>query len=83
MPKVAELYREIYCWVDRGNQQLSYHNTEFLSVRKQNRDRDSLTEMYALVNGHTLWRNSSNLMCNVTRENMSQSEFRFAVISFI
>ena len=35
--------------------------------------------MYVLVNGHTLWRNSPNLICNVTRENMSQSEFRFAV----
>ena len=80
VPKVAELYKGIYGWVDRGNQQLSYHNTEFRSVRKQNRVLDSLTEMYVLVNGHTLWRNSPDLMCNVTRENMSQSEFRFAVI---
>ena len=80
VPKVAELYKEIYGWVDKGNLQLSYHNTEFRSVRKQNRVLDSLIEMYILVNGHTLWRNSPNLMCNVTRENMSQSEFRFAVI---
>ena len=36
--------------------------------------------MYVLVNRHTLWRNSPNLMCNVTRENISQSEFRFVVI---
>ena len=79
MPKVAELHKEIYGWVDRGNQQLSYNNTEFRSVRKQNRVVDSLTEMYVLVNGHTLWRKSPNLMCNVTRENMSQREFRFAV----
>ena len=54
VPKVAELYKEIYGWVDRGNQQLSYHNTEFRSVRKQNRVLDSLIEMYVLVNGHTL-----------------------------
>ena len=80
VPKVAELYKEIYGWVDRGNQQLSYYYTEFRSVRKQNRVLDSLIEMYVLVNGHTLWQNSPNLMCNVTRENMSQSEFRFAVI---
>ena len=82
MPKVAELYKEIYGWVGRGNQQLSYHNTEFRSVRNQNRVLDSLIEMYVLVNGHTLWRNSPNLMCNITRENMSQREFRFAVIRF-
>ena len=80
VPKVAELYKEIYGWVDRGNQQLSYHNTEFRSVRKQNRAFDSLIEMNVLVNGHTLWSNSPNLMCNITRENMSQSEFRFAFI---
>ena len=80
VPKVAELYKEIYGWVDRGNQQLSYHNTEFGSVCKQNRVLDSLIEMYVSVNEHTLWQNNPNLMCNVTRENMSQSEFRFAVI---
>ena len=80
VPKVAELYKEIYGWVDRGNQQLSYYNTEFRSVHKQNRVLDSLIEMNVLVNEHTFWRNSPNLMCNVTKENMSQSEFRFAVI---
>ena len=80
VPKVAELYKEIYGWVDRGNQQLSYHNTEFRSVRKKNRVLDSLIEMCVSVNEHTLWQNNPNLMCNVTRENMSQSEFRFAVI---
>ena len=48
VPKVAELYKEIYGWVDRGNQQLSYHNTEFRSVRKQNHVLDSLIEMYVL-----------------------------------
>ena len=78
VPKVAELYKEIYGWIDRGNQQLSYESTEFRNVRKQNRILDSLNEMYVLVNGHTLWRISPNLMCNVTRENMPQSEFRFA-----
>ena len=34
---------------------LSYHNTEFRSVRKQNCVFDSLIEMNVLVNGHTLW----------------------------
>ena len=48
VPKVAELYKEIYGWVDRGNQQLSDHNTEFRSVRKQSHVLDSLIEMYVL-----------------------------------
>ena len=82
MPKVAELYKEIYGWVERGNQQLLYYNTEFRSVHKQNRVHDSLIEKYVSVNGHTLWRNSPNLMCNVTRENMSQSEFKFPLYVF-
>ena len=55
VPKVAELYKEIYGWVDRGNQKLSYYNTKFRSVRKQNRVFDSLIEMNVLVNGHTVW----------------------------
>ena len=77
VPEVAELYKEIYGWVDRGNQQLSYYSTEFRNVRKQNRILDSLIEMYVLVNGHTFRLISLNLMCNITRENMPQREFRF------
>ena len=33
VPKVGEIYREVYGWVERTNQQLSYYNTEFRSVR--------------------------------------------------
>ena len=62
VPKVEEIYREVYGWVDRTNQQLSYCNTEFRSVRKQSRVFDSLCEMYVLFNGHTLWRSSQNLL---------------------
>ena len=80
LPKVAKLYREIYGFVNRSNQQLSYYNTEFRSVRKQSRIFDSLCEMYPLVNGHTLWRNSPNLTTNVKRDPKSQSAFRFEVI---
>ena len=76
LPKVSTLYREIYGFVDRSNQQLSYYNTEFCSVRKQSRNFESLCEMYALVNRHTLWRNSPNLTA-LTRSAKSQSAFRF------
>ena len=55
MPKVAELYKEIYGWVDRGDQQLSYHDTQFRSVRKQNGVLDSLIEMYVLGAMQNLW----------------------------
>ena len=75
-PKVSTLYREIYGFVDRSNQQLSYYNTEFCSVRKQSRIFESLCEMYALVNRHTLWRNSPNLTA-LTRSAKSQTAFRF------
>ncbi len=68
--RVAVLYLEIYGWMDRTNQQLSYYNTEFRSVQKQNRSVqkqnwifDSLCEMYVLANGHTLWRNSNIVVC--------------------
>ena len=68
-------------FVDRSNQQLSYYNTEFCSVRKQlSRIFDSLCEMYALINGHTLWCNSPKLTANLTRDAKSQSAFRFEVI---
>ena len=52
-------YHPIYGWVDRCNQQLSYYNAEFWSVKKHCSVLDSLTEMYALVNGHASWLNSS------------------------
>ena len=80
LPKVATLYQEIYEFVDRSNQQLSYHNTEFRSVGKQSRIFNSLCEMYALISGHTLWHNSPNLTANLTRDAKSQSAFRFEVI---
>ncbi len=80
VPRVASIYREVYGWVDRSNQQLSYYNSEFRSIRKQSRVLDSLMEMYVLVNGHTLWRNNPNLTEGVSRDSQSQSEFRFAVI---
>ena len=44
IPRVAALYRSVYGWVDRCNQQLAYHNAEFRTVRKQNRVLDSLIE---------------------------------------
>ena len=71
-PKVATLYWEIYGFVDRSSQQLSYYNTEFRSVRKQSGIFDGLDEMYTLVNGHTLWRNSPDLTANLTRDAKSQ-----------
>eukprot|EP00794_Sanderia_malayensis_P001103 gene1103-biopygen337 len=80
MPRVAALYREMYGWVDRTKQQLSYYNAEFRSVRKQNRIFDSLCEMYVLGNGHTLWRNSTNLHEQLSKNALSQSSFRFEVI---
>eukprot|EP00794_Sanderia_malayensis_P004514 gene4514-biopygen3674 len=80
VPFVAQLYREIYGWVDKTNQQLSYYNTGFRSVRKQSRIYDSLCEMYVLVNGHTLWRNSPYLLGGLSRDDKSQSSFRFSVI---
>ena len=80
VPEVATLYREMYGWVDRSNQQLSYYNTELRSVRKQSRVFDSLCEMYVLVNGHTLWRNSANLVADMSKDTCSQSSFRFEII---
>ena len=82
VPLVAQLYGEIYGWVDRSNQQLSYYNSEFRSIRKQSRVFDNLCEMYVLVNGHTLWRNSYHLTQGMSKDAMSQSEFRFTVKCF-
>ena len=80
VPLVAQLYREIYGWVDRSNQQMSYYSSELRSIRKQSRVFDNLCEMYVLVNGHTLWRNSNHLTQGMSKDGISQSEFRFAVI---
>ena len=80
VPEVARLYREIYGWVDRSNQQLSYYNAEFRSIRKQSRILDCMIEMYVLVNGRTLWRNFPHLMEGLSKDAMSQSQFRFSII---
>ena len=75
IPKVAVHYRSIYGWVDRCNQQLAYYNSEFRSIRKQNRILDSLIEMYAVINGHTIWENS-----NLRVKKFTSASFRFEVI---
>ena len=75
IPKVAVHYRSIYGWVDRFNQQLAYYNSEFRSIRKQNRILDSLIEMYAVINGHTIWENS-----NLRVKKFTSASFRFEVI---
>ena len=80
VPLVPHLYREIYGWVDRSNQQMSYYSSELRSIRKQSRVFDNLCEMYVLVNGHTLWRNSNHLTQGMSKDGISQSECRFAVI---
>ena len=79
VPKVGEIYREVYGWVAKTNQQLSYYNTEFPRVRKRNRVFDSLFEIYFLINGYN-WRNSPNLISGKTRDECEQSSFRFGVI---
>ena len=76
IPRVAALYRSVYGWVDRCNQQLAYYNAEFRTVRKQNRVLDSLIELYALVNSHAIWGNS-NLRAKPFNESAA---FRFEVI---
>ena len=58
VPLVAQIYKKVSHWVDRTNQMSAYYNSEFRSVRKQNRLLDYLIETYALVNGHTLWINT-------------------------
>ena len=68
-------YHAFYGWVDRCNRRLSYYNAEFRYVRKQRKVLDSLTEVYALVNGYAIWNNNS------LRENtIDSSEFRFEII---
>ena len=39
-----------------------------------------MIEMYVLVNGHTLWRNFPHLMEGLSKDAMSQSQFRFSII---
>lgn len=80
VPHVAKVYKEVYGWVDRSNQQLAYYNSEVRSIRKQSRVLDCLLEMYVLVNAHTIWRNSPNLLEGLSRDKMAQSEFRFEII---
>ena len=53
---------------------------QFRSVRKQYRVFDSLSEIYVLVNGYNLWRNSPNLIAGKTGDECAQSSFRFAVM---
>ena len=80
VPKTALLYREMYGWVDRTNQQAAYYNTDRKTVRKQNRVLDALIETYALVNTHTVWLNSLNLISSISRDDRSSSNFRFRII---
>ena len=61
VPKVAAHYKDTYGWVHRTNQQLSYYNTEHRAIRKQGKILESMIEMYALNNMHTLWINSPEL----------------------
>lgn len=80
VPTVAKLYREMYGWVDRSNQHLSYYSMEFRSVRKQSRVFDSMFETYAIMNPYVVWKNSLNLTANVSTRNLSISEFRFNLV---
>ena len=80
LPRSACIYKEMYRWVDRTNQDLAYYNSDRRTVRKQNRVLESLIETYALNNGHCVWQNSPNLIANVSRDDRSISEFRFKVI---
>ena len=73
--RVAAIYREVYGWVDRSNQQLLYYSIKVRSIRKQGRVFDCLAEMYVLVNDHAIWCNSPNLV-----DKQSQSESRFSII---
>ena len=79
-PKVAQLYRSMYGWVDKSNQALSYYSTEYRTRRKQNRVLDSITEMYALNNIHAIWINSPYLSGGSNHRALSITEYRFEVV---
>ena len=56
--KGARLHRSMHGWVNRSNQAPSYYST---ARKKQNRELDSIVEMYALNNTHAVWINLPNL----------------------
>ena len=56
-PESIRLYQEIYGWVDKTNQQLSYYLTKSRSRRKQTHLLFTIIEIYALCKMHTFWCN--------------------------
>ena len=79
-PLVAQIYREHYGMVDRSNQAGSYYRIDSKTVRKQNRVLFDGIETYAVINQHTIYLNSANLVQDPPPKRKSGREFRFDVV---
>ena len=79
-PLVAQIYWENYGMVDRPNQPGSYHVIDRRTVRKQNRVLFDGIETYTVINQHTIYQNSANLVQDLPPKRKSGREFRFDVV---
>ena len=66
--------------VDRSNQAGSYHRIDRKTVRKQNRVLLYGIETYAVINQHTIYLNSVNLVQDLPPKRKSRREFGFDVV---
>ena len=78
-PLVARQYRSGYHFIDRSNQEGSYYNVDRKTVRKQNRVLEDAIETYALINTHTVYINSPNVIQGMDRDEIASDQFRFEI----
>ena len=76
----AAIYRQNYGHIDRSNQAGSYYKMDRKTVHKQNCVLFDAIEMYGLINQHVVLVNSSNLIVNKSKHDISAREFRFDVV---
>ena len=72
-------YRSGYHFIDRSNQEGSYYNVDRKTVRKQNRVLEDAIETYALINTHTVYINSPNVIQGMGKDEIASDQFRFEI----
>ena len=79
-PDIQINSRENCGMMHRSNKTGSYHRTDRKTVLKQNRVIFYGIETYALINQHTIYLNSTNLVQDLQPKTKSGREFCFGVV---
>ena len=80
-PLVTRIYRQNYGIVDRSNQEGTYYKLDMKTRRKQNRHVlfDAI-ETYGLINTHTIFINSLEIVADLKKSELTTTGFRFFLV---